>query len=403
MMKILIVTQYYPPENVYIPPTLAATLRDRGHDVKVLTGFPNYPDGQLFDGYKQRWRQHEAIEGIDVLRVPLLADHSGHPIKRALNYSSFALTSATARAFANEVDVIYVYATQLTAALGPWLWGLITKKPYALHIQDLWPDSITGSSLINSAVASHTITSVTAPWITSLYHRAAAVIGIAPTMVDTLITRGVNQQKAHLVYNWADEATEHDLVHSPRPEGSTRLLYAGNIGDMQDLDNVVLAAHRAADAGIELTLIGDGVAFPRIHAMVRSLKASNIRLLGRVSQQQIGSFYANTDFALVTLKDLPTFRGTIPSKFQASLRFGVPIITNVQGDLRNEVESCLIGVTAESESPESLELAMRQAAATGDRALDKMRERGKKTYFERFSRQTGTCAVERILASIQAS
>ena len=121
------------------------------------------------------------------------------------NYVSFGLSAATARSFAREVDVVYVYATQMTPALGPWLWRLTGGAPYVLHVQDLWPDSITGSSLVKGGLGARVVDAALTLGSPSVYRHAAAVIGIAPTMVETLIKRGVDRRKAHLVYNWADE------------------------------------------------------------------------------------------------------------------------------------------------------------------------------------------------------
>ena len=128
-MKILVVSQYYPPEGVTIPAEIAQGLADKGHDVRVLTGFPNYPSGKIFPGYKQSWRSKEFDGQVSILRVPLVTDHSTSALRRMINYLSFALSSATARNYAKNVDVIYIYATQMTPAFGPWLWRKLGGAP----------------------------------------------------------------------------------------------------------------------------------------------------------------------------------------------------------------------------------------------------------------------------------
>ena len=150
-MKVLVVSQYFPPERATIVPAIAQGLADKGHEIRVLTGYPNYPEGKIFPGYRQKWRSKEQHGDVEVLRVPLWPDHSTIPVRRILNYASFALTSSTARGFAKDVDVIYVYATQMTPALGPWLWKRFRGAPYVLHVQDLWPDSILESTKIGRA------------------------------------------------------------------------------------------------------------------------------------------------------------------------------------------------------------------------------------------------------------
>lgn len=398
-MRILVISQYYPPESAMIPATITRSLAARGHQVKVLTGYPNYPEGRLHEGYRQRWRSRETDGDIDLLRVPLWVDHSQSLVRRALNYGSFGLSASTAFGFARDADVIYVYATQMTPALAPWFWRIIGGAPYVLHIQDLWPDSITGSSFIRKARSRRLVDSVLTPWIGSLYRHAAGVIGIAPTMVSTLTQRGVHPSKAHLVYNWADETPlcpPPAAVGLGRPQ-ETHVLYGGNVGDMQDLENAVLAAHRAEDAGVRLTIVGDGVALPSVMAAAESLGATNVSFAGRVSRERMGNLLARADYALVTLKNLDVFRGTIPSKLQHALSHGTPVISTVQGDVRAFVEGHSVGFTAEAEDAQSLESAFRRAAALGSQARKGMADRAKRAYVNRFSLNAGVTAIEDIL------
>ncbi|TRY18362.1 glycosyltransferase family 4 protein [Tessaracoccus rhinocerotis] len=406
-MKVLILSQYYPPEGLHIPATVARGLADRGHDVRVVTGYPNYPEGRIYDGYSQKLRSHESDGGVEVMRVPLWIDHSQSAFKRILNYTTFALSAATTRSFARGADVIYVYATQMTPSLGPWLWRMTGGAPYVLHVQDLWPDSITGSSLVRKGFAAKVIESLLNPWLVSLYRRSAAVIGIAPTMVKTLVERGSASDRTHLVYNWAVESAAEEpkgLLKGADPgRGTTRVIYGGNVGDMQDLVTAVEAVHAARDSGVHLTIVGDGVALPQVRAAAERLGATNIEFQGRVPREQMADLYERSDYALVTLRDLPVFRGTIPSKLQASLAHALPVITTVQGDVRTFVEDQELGFTADAESVTSLESALRQAARTGADDQKGMARRAWGAYVSRFSRESGVTAVEGILQSVVAS
>lgn len=398
-MRVLIVSQYYPPEAVPLPADLAQGLAARGHQVKVLTGFPNYPTGKVFPGYRQRWRSTEQDGAVEIRRVPLFADHSQSALKRMLNYFSFAFSSATARRLSRGADVVYVYATQMTAGFGPWLWRVTGGRPYVLHVQDLWPDSIVGSSMMAGGTKERVISGALGPWLRSAYKRAAGVIGIAPTMVSTLVSRGVPEDRAHLVYNWADAgepvASVLPAADAPRAE----IVYAGNVGDMQDLGTAVRAAHAAADAGVTLTLVGDGVVKADLQALVGELGADNVRFQDPVPRERMPEIYARADYALVSLKDMPVFRGTIPSKFQAVLSAGVPVVTTVQGDVRRLVEDGDVGLTADAESVASLEAAFRSAAArtTDERAA--MAERGRTMYDTHFSRESGISRIEELLSA----
>jgi len=399
-VKILVVSQYFPPENTPIPSAVAHGLNAAGHQVRVLTGFPNYPTGRLISGYRQAWRTHEQVHGVDVLRVPLWVDHSQSATRRALNYGSFALSAATASGFARGADVIYVYATQMTPALGPWLWRIAGGAPYVLHVQDLWPDSITGSSLVGDGRATKIVETLLAPWLSAVYRRSAAVIGIAPSMVEMLAERGVARSKLHLVYNWADESQAvrpADPALRSAPQKGTTILYAGNVGDMQALEVAVEAAHNARDARVRLQIVGDGTALGRVKALVHTLEAGNVEFRERVPQTEMARYYEEADYALVSLKDLPAFRGTIPSKVQSSLAHGLPLITTVQGDVRRIVEDAGVGHTADSDSVSSLEQAFRKAASDSAETRRLMGQRARSTYTERFSRSAAIAAIEGVL------
>lgn len=396
-MKVLLVSQYFPPEDATIAATIAHDLAYRGHEVRVLTGFPNYPHGKIFDGYPQRWRQYERHGDVDVLRVPLFADHSLNPVARTANYASFGLSAATARSFAQDVDVVYIYATQMTPALGPWLWRILGGAPYVLHVQDLWPDSITGSSLVGGSRAGKAIDAALNPWLRNVYRRAGGVIGIAPTMVETLIERGAPAERTSLVYNWANEDDPSKYQKRPADDPRVRFLYAGNVGDMQDVETIVRAAKLAEDAPVKVTVIGGGVAKERVQKVAAELDVTNVEFRDPVPLEDMADVYAEADFSLVTLKDLPNFRGTIPSKFQSSLAEGLPVITTVQGDLRGLVEDLDLGFTAESEDPASLAAAMRQAAALTAVGYDELRRRTRETYYREFSLHSGLDAIEATL------
>lgn len=394
-MKVLIVTQYYPPEKPGIASTIAHGLFGKGHDVRVLTGYPNYPEGKVFPGYKQRWRSREHHDGVEVMRVPLWTDHSSNAVRRILNYLSFAFSSATARYFARDVDVIYIYATQMTPALGPWLWRKFRGAPYVLHVQDLWPDSILEASMVSNSRAGKVIRALLEPWLRNVYKHASAVIGIAPTMVRTLIDRGCPENSTALIFNWSnDDALVKTTTKQPE---KTEILFAGNIGDMQDLETVVRAARLVEDLPISFNVVGDGVSRQKVMALASDLGCTNILFPGSVESAEMPAIYAAADFSLVTLRDLEFFRGTIPSKFQGSIAHGVPIISTVPGDLRDIVEEHEVGITASSEDAESLAQAIREAHNMNTDDYKALQKRTREVYIDHFSRRAGIDAVETVL------
>ena len=401
-MKIAIVSQYYHPEPVSIPTTLAEELARRGHQVIVITGFPNYPLGELYAGYRLRWRQREHVRGVTIIRVPLIPDHSSRAARRIANYASFAASSATVLRSIRGADAVYVYATQMTAAAGPSLWRLLGGSPYVLHVQDLWPESITGSSLVGSSPAVKLVAATLTPWLRAVYRRAAAVIAIAPTMAETLSSRVPDPSRVVTLLNWADEApaTDDDVqvdIRSGAPD-ATHVVYAGNLGDLQGLDTAVRAAAEVGGGDrFRLHLFGSGVAESRLRELARELATSNVVFHGRVSQGVLADVAEQSDFQLVSLRDLPIMRGTIPSKLQASLRDGVPVIASVHGDVRAIVESDALGLAVAPEDVGALAGAFRRAMAMDETERTAMGARAREVYTSTMSLRHGVDVIESLL------
>lgn len=404
-LKILIVSQYYRPEHAMIPALLAEDLSKRGHHVQVLTGFPNYPAGELYPNYRIRWRQRERLGGVVVNRVPLYIDHSDSAPKRIANYVSFAAASATCFRLAQGADVVYVYATQMTPALGPALWHAAARVPFVLHVQDLWPDSITGSQMLPRRAARFVELAI-APWLRAAYARAAATIGISTRMTSTLVARGVPASRAHTVHNWADESAS-PIARNSATDGDARrplrFVYAGNLGDLQDVETIIRAAARVRDdSRFTLELFGSGIAEQRLRALASQLEATNVIFRGRVDPSEMPKVYASSDFQVLALADLPAMQGTIPSKLAASLLHGVPVVSSIAGAVHELVNEHQLGFTAHPGDPDSLEGAFRAALATTPEQRQELRERAQKIYDSVMSLSSGIDSIERILVDAAA-
>jgi len=399
-MKIAIVTQYYPPEPVLIPHALAHGLADRGHDVQVVTAYPNYPDGKLLGGYRQSWHRRETDGRVTVHRVPIVISHSRNPVGRLLNYASFALSSLWAGRFVQDVDVVYVYATQMTAAVGPAWWLRMRKTPFVLHVQDLWPESITGTSMVGGDVPKRLINSLLTPWLSRMYQRAASTIAIGPTMARMLQERGVAPDRMHTVFNWAEEnhVARSEATAIGEVTGAVNVMYAGNIGDLQGLESVVHAAALVSDLeGFTVHFVGSGVAEARLKALAVELSLANVTFHGRVSPERMAEYHRISHFQIVSLKNLDIFHGTIPSKLQASLANGIPVISTVPGDVGDLVVRHGLGFRSEPEDSEGLAESFRAAFAMSDWERVQMGERARDYYDNSMSRSRGIESIEQIL------
>ena len=183
-MRIGIVSQWYPPEPPYIPADLATELAARGHTVRVLTGYPNYPNGELYAGYRQRWSTVESHDGVTVRRVPLYASHDSSGLRRAANYLSFAATStAAATRFLKGVDAVYVYLTPATVFAAPAVLKALHGIPSIVHVQDVWPDSVVASPLAPRGPAGRAIDRALTAAVRQIYRLASGIAVIAQILL----------------------------------------------------------------------------------------------------------------------------------------------------------------------------------------------------------------------------
>lgn len=399
-MKIVILTQYFPPDLPgQIPDDIAKGLTSRGHDVKVLTSFPHYKTGRIAGGYRQRLHHVEDHGQIQVRRVPIFPSHSSNPLGRAFNYLSFAWSARLATEFVRDADVVYVHGTPATTAGPAQFWSRSLGIPFVYHVQDIWPESVTQSGFLPKPLASVT-EALLNRWLKGIYSSAAAVNAIAPTAQKLLIERGVPRDRCHLVFNWSDEAGGDKHRERILRPGLT-LIYAGNLGPLQDLETVIRAAHRLSGLdNCRMLIAGSGVHEGRLRTLVTELRANDtIQFLGRLDREQMLTLYAEADFQVVPLKNLDFFEGTIPSKFQAGLASGLPLITTVKGDVARLVNEHRLGFSALPEDVDSLEGAFREAYETSAEERKSLSQRAIAFYKSHFSRTTAIDRIEAILQS----
>lgn len=402
-LHIGVVTQYFVPEKAPIPSSVPFGLSDRGHRVRIVTGFPNYPEGVLHPGYRQKFGTRESIKDMVVLRTPLFVSHSSNAFGRIINYVSFGFSALSGTRFLRKVDVNYVYATQMTAAIAPVLWSKFRGIPYVLHVQDLWPDSIIGSGMVHPGLAK-IVSGILNPLIRFAYKNAAAVIGISNRMASVLVERGARPDRTFTLYNWAPQVPGSDggpVPEIPQPSdmriAKLKLIYAGNLGVMQDVGTLIDAMNLIRDLPVTLSVFGNGVQEDAIRSRADNLNLLNVEFFSSVSNSEIRKQYQKHDFQVVLLKKLPVFELTIPSKFQSGISCGLPLITAVHGELSDLTTKHEIGFVAQPESPEDLANAIRAALATTTTQKIEMRANAKALYAEQMSYESGMERLEEIL------
>jgi len=393
-LRVGMVSHWYDPEGggAAGPGTIARALRDRGHEVHVLTGFPIYPEGRVFPGYHLRPYSREVLEGVTVHRVPAYPSHNARAGSRAANYLSFALAGAVVGPLTMpHVDVCFVYSTPATAAIPGLALSALRRLPLVVQIQDLWPQTVTSSAaVVGSAVGR--LESALNRFCDYVYRRADAIAVTSPGMADLIATRGVSRDKVSFLPNWADEKS-----FMPRAAtagltaefGSLRtftVMYAGNFGEFQALDGVIeAAAILRTRQDIGFVLVGGGVQERRLREKVAELGLDNVRFVDPQPFSRMSDVLAVGDVQLISLRDVPLFRTTLPSKLQANLAAGKPVIGAVDGDAARIIEESGSGLVTKPGSASELARAVLALRDMPAERLAAMGARGRAYYEANFS------------------
>src|SRR5690606_2008039 len=201
-IRILLITQWFDPEPTFKGMVFARELVKQGFKVEVLTGFPNYPGGKIYPGYKIKLFQKESIDGVTITRVPLYPSHDKGALGRALNYMSFALTSMLyGLFFAKRPSVIYAYHPPLTVGISAAIIRFFRRAPMVYDIQDMWPDTLRATGMLSNERVLRGI-SRACDWV---YKKADQLVVLSPGFKRLLIERGVPESKIEVIYNWCAE------------------------------------------------------------------------------------------------------------------------------------------------------------------------------------------------------
>jgi colanic acid biosynthesis glycosyl transferase WcaI len=403
-MRILVVAQYFPPEPVKVGDVVRG-LRELGHDITVVTGFPEYPYGKIYPGYRMRMYQRDVRDGVRIIRVPIFPDHSYSRPKRFLNYASFALAgSILGPLLAGAYERIVVFQTSpvsmaIPAVVCRWLHR---RSRLVIWVQDLWPDTLVGAGVLSGGWLFRII-----GWLARrIYASGDLVLAQSPGMVEKLAGYGVAPERLRYLPNWADDVygvipPDPAFTRAEGLDGGFNVVFAGTIGVAQNLEAVVQAAALLRDTDVRFVIVGDGAMHAQIVDLAARLGVRNVVFKGRRPPEQMPKFFAAADALLVALLNTPLFARTIPAKLQAYMACGRPIIAALEGDGAGVVVESGGGLVCRAPGPEGLRDAVMTMRRLPAETRDAMGRHARRYYEAHFDRGLILARLNRLLAAGQ--
>ncbi len=355
-MKILIVTQYFWPESFQINSIVERLVRN-GHQVDVLTGKPNYPQGEIYPGYQSGGCQQEQYQGATVHRIPLAPRKSGG-LRLALNYLSFVFSGLLFGPWLlrkREADVVFVYApSPILQTLPAILLAKLKRRALVLWVQDLWPESLSATGYVKNDFALGLVQKL----VRYIYARTDLIL-VQSQAFEAPVRRLAPGRNIAWLPNSVDDSF---AARHPGPTdkgGKFTVMFAGNLGTAQAVDCILAAAQELLEYGdIRIMLVGDGSRRPWLLEEVARRSLNNVELPGRFPLSAMPQMMAEASALLVTLAAQEIFEYTVPSKVQAYMAAGRPVIASLNGEGARIVRESGAGIAVPAEDGSALAQAI---------------------------------------------
>jgi putative colanic acid biosynthesis glycosyltransferase WcaI len=408
-MRVLILSQYYTPEPVPKPSELAEALARRGHEVTVLTGFPNYPSGDLYEGFRLRPLQKSIVAGIPVTRAFEYPYHGTHALGRMLNYATFMIAAPLASLFMPKCDAIYVWHPPLTVGVSAAIIAKLRGVGFLYDVQDIWPESAVLSGLLQEGPLVRFM-----GWLERfVYRQADHLLVVTEGARENLIGKGVPPAKVSVGKHWIDEQVfapaGDEIRRVTRDEQGWAdrfvLLFAGNLGLVQGLDTLVdTAAALPSDSNAVIAIVGDGSDRQRLQDLVASRGLTHrVHFLARRPMDAMPALFAAADALLVHLRKSELSRLVIPTKTLAYLAAGRPIVMAMEGAAADLVRDARAGLVLPSEDAPALVKAVETLRTMSEPERRLMGERAMAFLAAHFSKDLVIQEYEDTLRSVAAS
>jgi glycosyltransferase involved in cell wall biosynthesis len=365
-VKILYISQYFPPEMGAPAARVSELSRhwvQAGHEVKVLTGFPNHPDGVVRPEYRKHFRRgifREQVEGVNVVRTWLLPFPNRKPYERILNYSSFCAAASLTGSFLDRPDVVIATSPQLLVGVAGWWIAKLKRVRFVLEIRDLWPESLAAVGVGGANSKLHRLIGKLAGF---LYRKADHIVVVTPAFRERLMRDwDVPAIKISLVQNGVETALFNPRSADPALRSATRTngkfvaSFIGTIGLAHGLDTLIAAAERLQReaANVMFMLVGEGAERERMQVLAKSKGLYNVCFVPQQVRERIPSYIHASDVCLVLLRNAEVFETVIPTKMLEFMSCACPVILGVRGQAQQILESANAGICIEPGNADAL-------------------------------------------------
>lgn len=401
-MHILAICQYYKPEPFNVSDICEELVR-RGHDVTVVTGRPNYPDGDLYKGYEGSKRLNEIIEGVDVYRTRIIP-RKKRTVNRVLNYFSFPLLGKhRVRHLKKNYDVVLVFQFSPVMMAKPGLFYAKCKHvPLLLYVIDIWPESLLAGGIGKDSLLYRWFSNVSK----KIYSSADVLAVTSPSFDGYIANLTGKKVKAMYLPQYAEDIFLDASVGLPEgySKKKTNLTFAGNVGSAQSVETIIRAAALLEGYDeIVFHIVGSGSELNKCRALARDLNLNNVIFHGRKPLEDMPFYYGASDAMVATFSNTPTLALTLPRKIQSYMAAGLPIIGAVTGEAKCVIEEAKCGLCCKTEDYEGFaEVCIAFSKLTTEEKR-RLGQSAKNYYEKHFSRQTFFESLEAQLENMKGT
>lgn len=361
-MHILFLTDNFPPEGNAPATRTYEHAREwvkLGAKVTVITCAPNFPEGRVFDGFKNSFYSRSSMDGIDVVRVKTFISSNEGFVLRILDFVSFMFSSFFAGLFQRKVDIVVATSPQFFTAVAGWVLSVVKRRKFVFELRDIWPASITAVGAMNDSLAIQLLEKLEM----FLYRRANAIVSVTHSFKKELIERGVDGNKISVVLNGVDLSKYQPAANKNEEFAKQYQLnnkfvvgYIGTHGLAHALEHVIYAAEiLKGNDDIRFVFAGGGAAKEKLVELVKKKQLSNVVFIPRQPKENMPAIWSLCDVSLISLRDTPLFKTVIPSKIFESMGMGLPILAAIpEGEASEIIDSANAGIICKPEDSQKL-------------------------------------------------